>query len=797
MTLHKNFCCILLISCILISGFSCLKLIHATKSIVLNNFIDDYNIDGFVSVWYKNQTNCQYISVQFDSSVLRFITGVRLSYCTANLLNPMADCNISYKFESGEYIYYNDVLPNTTGNNRTHAFFCRGDTFLMTNSPFYVDLGCASDDPYIQVGFDNHHSGHSMYSLNGGLWTFDSVEYLMEPIVENVTALGEKTNVSEVITVNNDFIDGYKISLISGDVCHFYVRAATAEKHFNMRFFPLNIKLTSDTNAIWLEEGPTERKSKQYNPMTGDYILLVEPDIDGVDNGTYFFYWTYAPEPPTVNVLPSLDNDGNVELSWRDPTDTDIAYYNIYRGISPDFPTDLAHRISIPGNVTGTTFQDASWLPNGQYFYGVTAVDNTGHESAKSNVINTTVLDSTAPGNPTVLPPQDFPIDNDGIVNLSWTPSMDGDLQSFRLYRAKYAGFPLNSTYLITNLSSTSYPDYILYNGIYFYRVTAVDDNGLESLGSNEVNTTVLDSVNPAPPQNLTWKQRDRQIILNWSKSNALDLQFYYIFRATQPILNISTLNPIANTSRLSWIDLDLPPGLYYYAIIAVDLNERRSSISNTVSITITEPHSEMFLYVLLGILASIGSVIGYALYDRRRTPYIRFRHFNRTNFRNFFKNLGQKLISYIKLKLLKREITTGKDLNLQRKKISHILLKTDSELQAPNFSGTKSSQIPSKPQAALKVEINSSLMKNLQFILKTFHAEKEVELTGLQTQTTLSEQEIQQCLAFLSEHQLIIVIKENKNPNPKYRLSEEFDQKWSQMGQLKLKEKDNPLSVL
>jgi len=769
MTISQNRRAFLLIICLVLSSFIYFYRAQATNSISLNNFMDDFVIDGFVSVWYRNQTDHQFISVRFDSVVLRLVTGVRLTYRTANLLNPKADINVSYKFESVQYVYYNDVLPNTNGNNRTHAFYSRGDTFLMTNASFFVDLGCASDDPYIQVGVDNNHNGHSQYSRNGGPWITDSVEYLMEAIVEDVTALGENTNVSGILTGNNDFVDGYKISLLAGDVAHFYLRAATTGKFFNMRFFPVNTRLTSDTNGVWLEEGPTGQKSRQYSPLQGNYVLLVEPNIDGVDNGTYVLSWTYSPESPILNVLPALDNDGNVQLSWSAPTDTDIAYYNIYRGTSPEVPLDLAHRISTLGNVTGTTYQDASWLPNGPYFYVVTAVDNTEHESATSNEVNTTVLDSIAPNSPTLFPPLDFPIDNDGVVNLSWTLPADGDLQSFRIYRGDYAGFPLNSTYLITNLSSTSYLDYVLYNGLYFYRVTAVDDNGLESLGSYEVNMTLLDNFNPDPPKNLTYQRWAEGIILNWSKPTALDLQFYYIFRATHPILNVSTLTPIANTSGLSWIDLDLLPGSYYYAIIAVDLNGRRSSISNSVLVTITEPQSETLLYVLLGILAGIGSVIGYALYDRHRNPHSRFRKF----------------------KTISRGIPSEKDSNLQRKKITQIPLRADSKLPASNLQGTQSSQIPSKSQAPPKVELNDSLVKNLQPILKMFHEEKEVELKRILMQTTLSEQEIQQCLAFLSAHQLIINTHEVQNSTPKYRLSEDFDQKWSQMEHVKLEEKE------
>ena len=56
------------------------------------------------------------------------------------------------------------------------------------------------------------------------------------------------------------------------------------------------------------------------------------------------------------------------------------------------------------------------------------------------------------------------------------------------------------------------------------------------------------------------------------------------------------------------------------------------------------------------------------------------------------------------------------------------------------------------------------------------------LKIAELQTQTTLSALEIQQCLAFLSDHQLIIVRIDEPNLTPKSRLREDFNQKWAQM---------------
>jgi fibronectin type 3 domain-containing protein len=797
-----------------------LPLGYAIETTYLNNVSNNFQIDGFTNIWFNTSTDQRDISVRFDSSTHRIITGVRLQYRTARLLADYADCPVTYKFESGSsWVDYNDLLPNTTGDNRTHVFHCQGDMFLITNSFFYISMGCGSDDPYIQVGVDTDHSGHSEYSFNGGGWTLDTVEYLVEALVEDISVLDENKSQIGEITVIDDFIDAYKVSLVGNDDVHFSLQANASGEYFNMRFFNGTAKLTPDSDAIWLEEGATTQKTHHYRPTsTTDYILLVEPNTDGIDNGTYILNWTYNPAPPPVNQLPPIDNDGNIQLSWNVSIDTDIAYYNVYRGTTADFPNDLAHMISSPGEVTGTTFEDLAWLPDDQYFYVVAAVDNSGHESLRSNAVNTTVMDTTAPENPVLQSPIDSPVDADGFVNISWNPISDGDLQYFRLYRARYSAFPLNSTYLISSLSGTSYQDFVPYNGPYFYKVSAVDDNGLESNGSNEVQTTVVDAIDPGPPENLTIYKQDGLIILNWSASVSLDLDYYLIYRATIPIHNISTSTPVANTTLKWWIDADLAPGTYHYAVIAVDLNGRQSNISNTVSINIPK-NCPYTLFILISVLGVGGVVMGYAIYDRRRNPNSKFHKFNRANLKSFFGKLkrkpsndgnpaptttrasrssgirqksldgiryiGHQLIragSFFKLKLRASGVILKSGILSIKKKIQRDpmiqRIKIDNKQNKSHHGETGTP--PSESEISELEALNESSKKNLHIIFDLLRVKKELSSEDLLHQTELSALEIQQCLAFLSAHHLILIRIGQPDFTPHYRLNNNLGAKWA-----------------
>ena len=220
----------------------------------------------------------------------------------------------------------------------------------------------------------------------------------------------------------------------------------------------------------------------------------------------------------------------------------------------------------------------------------------------------------------------------------------------------------MNSTHLVSIpgiVTRNSYNDTeVFLDGSYFYAVTAIDKTGHESARSNIVNITLLDTINPNPPKNLTYQQLEGRVILNWSAPNDPDLNFYSIFRASTPIQNSSLLKPIANTTSTNWSDSCLSPGTYYYVVVAVDVNGLRSNASNAVSITISVPPSYTPLIILISLFVGFGSVIGYAFYDRRRNPNSRFNKLNFKNLKKVFAHLGSH--SKVKLRALGGKIKSG-----------------------------------------------------------------------------------------------------------------------------------------
>jgi len=108
---------------------------------------------------------------------------------------------------------------------------------------------------------------------------------------------------------------------------------------------------------------------------------------------------------------------GNKTFVWDKNTEADLKHYTLYRASAPDvqaIPANLYHRIYKPGenpdtndpvNVeyaegTGETAELArNILPDGTYYFVITASDNAGNESGRSNEVST-IIDDTAPAPP-------------------------------------------------------------------------------------------------------------------------------------------------------------------------------------------------------------------------------------------------------------------------------------------------------------------------------------------------------------------------------------------------------------
>ncbi len=79
-------------------------------------------------------------------------------------------------------------------------------------------------------------------------------------------------------------------------------------------------------------------------------------------------------------------------------------------------------------------------------------------------------------------------------IELVWEKRWESDFKEYRLYKGIISNFTISPKYLIATLNDSVYTDYLTKGSQeLYYKVTAVDSTGNESIPSTEVNVTITD----------------------------------------------------------------------------------------------------------------------------------------------------------------------------------------------------------------------------------------------------------------------------------------------------------------
>jgi fibronectin type 3 domain-containing protein len=91
-----------------------------------------------------------------------------------------------------------------------------------------------------------------------------------------------------------------------------------------------------------------------------------------------------------VATAAGVATEPSIDLSWQPVTDADLAGYLVYRR-QGDAANGTWQRISPLQPFIGPVFHDAHVQPGHTYRYAVSAIDQLGHESARSAETEETV----------------------------------------------------------------------------------------------------------------------------------------------------------------------------------------------------------------------------------------------------------------------------------------------------------------------------------------------------------------------------------------------------------------------
>lgn len=199
----------------------------------------------------------------------------------------------------------------------------------------------------------------------------------------------------------------------------------------------------------------------------------------------------------------------------------------------------------------------------------------------KENPLVGPVDDMTPPSKITTLNTASV---GDGEIHLIWSPNVENDLAGYRLYRTENED-SLQNYILIYDSTQTSYKDINLdYTTTYFYRISAYDLSGNESILSDPVWRTPFNVSPPDIPQNLSVNAQNIGapiIEISWDANSESDVRGYKIFRGTEynfPASEIALLDSTVNnfyTDTNVFIDT-----VYYYKLSAYDKGGEESTPS-------------------------------------------------------------------------------------------------------------------------------------------------------------------------------------------------------------------------
>ncbi len=273
------------------------------------------------------------------------------------------------------------------------------------------------------------------------------------------------------------------------------------------------------------------------------------------------------PEQP--DSLVAVVNGPDAALDWGDSFDNNaVKEYQLEYAMNSEF-TDAAS-----SSVAVSEF-DLNSLVDGVYYWRVKAVDNNDNVSEWSEV-NSFSIDTAAPSDPASLSAD--VAEND--VTLDWTDSID-NLTGVSEYSVEYSLSADFSDSFIDSAADSNLDLNDLADGVYYWRVKAVDNNGNET-GWTDGSDFMIDTTAPAAPANLVEIPQGSNAVLDWDNAsdNVSGVKEYVVEYADNAEFNSANTQTVSdsvlNISNLSY-------GTWYWRAAAVD-NFGNQSDWSTVS---------------------------------------------------------------------------------------------------------------------------------------------------------------------------------------------------------------------
>jgi fibronectin type 3 domain-containing protein len=327
----------------------------------------------------------------------------------------------------------------------------------------------------------------------------------------------------------------------------------------------------------------SQRKYVDQKPLSTNYYRITAFSKDGKPKNSFPILVQKEdsiPPLPPQNVTAKIDTAGIVSVQWSKNQEEDLNGYRVYRS---NFANSEFSQITV-SPLNKNAFTDTLNLKTltKKIYYKVTAVDNRFNTSAFSSTIQLTKPDIIPPTSPLF---KEVKATEKGI-EIKWISSSSEDIKDHRLYRRAGNNGTWEVLKTLGLVDSLAFLDQnVIASQLYEYKITAIDDAGLESPAAGVATIKALKAEGKTEIKKIS-AQADRQkknIKLDWSYQQNGVTRFQ-IFRAIEgePI----SLYKVMNAADREFTDQNVSfSTTYVYRIKALFSDGTESKFSEEIKI--------------------------------------------------------------------------------------------------------------------------------------------------------------------------------------------------------------------
>lgn len=344
--------------------------------------------------------------------------------------------------------------------------------------------------------------------------------------------------------ITNEFVKGYHVYRANMQIDGLkYTRVKTLENKFTSHY--LDRKLMSNTKYSYSVSTIGEN-GLESNP-SGDVTVTTLPRIEA------------------ISLVDSISNlPRQIKILWRPHPSQRIEKYIVERTTPTEAEWD---RIATNKGRYNIEYIDENLGDNETYMYRITAVSFDKIKSIPSETVTAT----TKPL-PNQISQLTATIDLPRKIQLAWGRSSTPDVVKYNIHRASSADGSYTKI-AEADVDHNRFDDIVKEDGkIYFYKITTVDKDGLESK-IEEVSPAMGQTLSkPRMPQLTLAQIQGERTILNWIKTDdrAVSYNVYKVIKKDWYSSGEEIIIP--NINALRFEDPDIVRGVTYkYSIQAVD----------------------------------------------------------------------------------------------------------------------------------------------------------------------------------------------------------------------------------